>query len=297
MSEKTNLTRGQMQKKVNRFRFLMNLAGQNGPSPKRRAGRELFLHTEVGKVRVLAYNLDNKETLPLFIDLHGGGFVLGSPEMDDPYMANVAQQANLKIISVDYSLSPEVQFPVAIHECYAVAKYLQTHAEEFGLDPARIAIGGHSAGGTFSAAVCLLNEQRKELDLRCVILDYPPTDVYTDADDKPQPEGSIPPKMSHLFDPCYCEDREERKNPLVSPYYASVDQLRTFPPALVITAGKDSLCREGEAFKDKLIEAGVDVTFRRFEDSKHGFTLSTKNPDAAEGWALMIDFLNRYLHA
>ena len=83
-------------------------------------------------------------------------------------------------------------------------------------------------------------------------------------------------------------------NPLVSPCYATDEQVSSFPPTLVITAGEDSLAPEAEAFKDRLIEAGVDVTFRRFEGASHGFT-HTGEPPAEEAWRLMIDHLVRHL--
>jgi len=262
-------------------------------------GKEIFLETEAGRVRALAYRMDEAERLPLFVNMHGGGFILGNPEMDDPYMPRVAAEANVKIINVDYALAPERPFPQGLEEAYAVVKYAGAHADELGIDPARIAVGGHSAGGNLSAAVCLLNAERKELDIKCVILDYPPLDIYTDAGDKPRGKGFVArfflsPKRSRLFDACYCADREGRKNPLISPVYAEEELLRTFPPTLILTAGKDSLCAEGERFRDKLAAAGVAVEHRRFENSEHGFTLSDK-ADAREGWTMMIDALKRWL--
>jgi acetyl esterase len=78
--------------------------------------------------------------------------------------------------------------------------------------------------------------------------------------------------------------------PLVSPIFAAAEQLAAFPPTLIITAGRDSLCAEGEAFADRLTQAGAAVKHRRFADSHHGFTLSHR-PDAAEGWRVMAAFL------
>ena len=263
------------------------------------AGKELFLTTSEGKVRALGYNLGNPQKLPLFVNIHGGGFILGNPEMDDPYMMNVALNANVKILSVDYSLAPESMFPKGLDECYAVIKYAQNNAQVFGIDPQNIAVGGHSAGGNFSAAICLKNSQTKELNIKCAILDYPPLDIYTDPYLKPRGKGFVAkvflhPKRARVFNECYCNNKEERKNPLISPVYASQDELKTFPPALIITAGKDSLCAEAELFRDKLKEAGIDVTHKRFEESPHGFTLSNR-PDAREGWQMMIEHLKKYL--
>ena len=276
------------------------LKKMNGKFFSRRSvivGKELFLNTEEGKVRVLAYNLDNDSKLPLFVNIHGGGFILGSPEMDDPFMMNVAQNANVKILSIDYSLAPEAPFPKAINECYAVVKYAQNNPEEFGIDPQKIAVGGHSAGGNFSAAVGLKNAQTGELNIKGLILDYPPLDVYTDSYAKPKGRGFLAtfimtPKSGRLFDACYCLNKEERKNPLISPVYASKEQLKNYPPTLIITAGKDLLCPEAELFRDKLIEAGVDVTHKRFDNAEHSFTHGN-TPNAREGWQMMIDHLKR----
>ena len=288
-------TREQLQKKVRHLKWMTVLSSQAGSRQRKADGKELFLDTAAGKIRVLTYNLENTEQLPLFVNIHGGGFILGSAEMDDPYLMNVATGASVKILSIDYSLSPESVFPQALNECYEVVRYARDHAQEFGIDPDNIALGGHSAGGNLSAAICLKEAERKMLDIKCLILDYPPLDIYTDPYLKPQPKGSIlPPKLCRVFNACYCPDKEEGKNPLISPVFASIDQLKSFPPTLILTAGHDSLCDKGEEFRDKLIQAGVTVIHKRFQDSLHGFTLSDK-PDAVEGWQMMIDFLKRNL--
>ncbi|HPU01007.1 MAG: alpha/beta hydrolase [Firmicutes bacterium] len=290
-----NYTREQLVSKVRFVRRLANL-GTGVFFGKKRMGQELYLETTAGRVRVLAYGLERPEKLPLFVNMHGGGFVLGNAEMDDPHLMNVAHKANVKILNVDYSLAPEAPFPKALEECYAVVKYAKEHAGELGIDPERIAVGGHSAGGNLSAAICLLDAERKELGIKCLILDYPPLDLHTDPYLKPRPKGTyLHPRLCRVFDASYCMEKEERKNPLVSPLYASLEQLKTFPPTLIITASQDSLCQEGEAFRDRLLQAGVDVTHKRFEGSKHGFTM-TNRPDSMEGWQMIIDHLKRYLH-
>jgi len=260
---------------------------------KLRAGTELYIETDEGLVRVLAYNLEREQTLPLFVNMHGSGFVMGDAEMDDACMKTIAESIDVKILSIDYSLSPDYPFPKALNECYSVVKYAREHPEELGIDPELIAIGGQSAGGNLTAAMLLLDSERKQLGAKCAILDYPPLDVFTDASEKPHPKGSIPVFMSRMFDPCYLNDKEGRKNPLISPLYASVEQVKSFPPTLVITASRDSLCEEGERFRDMLMEAGVDVTHKRFE-ARHGFNLKP-GPAADESWQLIMDFLRRHL--
>jgi acetyl esterase len=287
-------TTEQLIKKVKRARSLMSIfAPQMTGKSKKRIGTEMILETDEGGVRVLAYNLANTGCLPLFINIHGGGFVLGAAEMDDPHMMNVAENAGVKIISVDYSLAPEFPFPKGVEEYYAVVKYAKEHPDEFGIDPERIAVGGQSAGGNFTAAICLMENERKLLGIKCAILDYPPLDIYTDVDEKPRPKGSLPAFLSRIFDPSYLNDKESRKKPLVSPVFAETEQLMSFPPTLVITASRDSLCEEGERFKDMLMSAGIDVAHKRF-DAKHGFNLKP-GPESDESWRMIIDFLKRYI--
>ncbi|MDR1675600.1 MAG: alpha/beta hydrolase [Tannerella sp.] len=285
---------------IKKTALLKRLAERSAMGGKRgrTTGRELFLDTEAGRVRALGYRMECPERLPLFINIHGGGFILGCPEMDDAYMMNVAEKANVKILNVEYSLAPQFPFPAAVNECYSVVKYAQHHSEELGIDSDRIAVGGHSAGGNITAAICIKNADTGELHICCAILDYPPLDIYTDSALKPRGKGLVARlflthRMSRIFDASYCIRKEERKNPLISPVYASREQLAAFPPTLILTAGKDSLCAEGERFRDLLIEAGVDVTHRRFEKSPHGFTLSN-SVDAKEGWLMMIHHLKRW---
>ena len=293
MKEKS-WTDEQLVRKVQRMRSVMAfLAPRALKKQKNHIGKEMFLDTDEGRVRTLAYNLDKPEKLPLFINIHGSGFTMGNAEMDDPFMMGVAEGANVKIISIDYSLAPEAPFPKALNECYAVVKYAAGHGEGLGIDAGRIAVGGHSAGGNFTAAICLMDNDRKQLDIKCLVMDYPPLDVYTDAGEKPQPFGSLPVSMCRMFDACYLNDKEGRKNPLISPVFATVDQVRSFPPTLVITASGDSLCGEGERFKDKLVEAGVEVAFERFK-GPHGFNLR-RGAESDRSWQMIIDHLKHYL--
>ncbi|GHU78600.1 hypothetical protein AGMMS49992_29520 [Clostridia bacterium] len=225
--------------------------------------------------------------------------MLGSPEMDDPFMPRIVNEADVKIVSIDYGLAPEHPFPIPLEQCYAVIRYAQDHADEFGIDPTRIAVGGHSAGGYFSAAICVMNAERKELNLKAAILDYPALDLSTPVSEKLLGRGFIARfylnrRRMHLYDSCYCLNVEDRKDPLVSPILASDDQLRTFPPTLIITAGRDGLCSEAELFSEMLRAVGVEVADKRFDKAQHGFTLF-KGADSREGWKLMIEHIKRYI--
>jgi acetyl esterase len=100
--------------------------------------------------------------------------------------------------------------------------------------------------------------------------------------------------MARLFDAAYCGTREAARNPLISPVYAETEQLRSFPPTVMISAGEDSLAPEEATFRDKLLAAGVPVTYKLFDGAAHGFTLK-KGPASDEAWQMMIDHLQHNL--
>jgi len=289
-----HLSRAQVARRLFVLKTLDRMRRQMRHATGRVRGSVLFLETGEGRIRVLAYGLDKPETLPLFIDIHGGGFCLGDPELDDPFIPRLADEAGVKIISIDYSLAPRHPFPKALDECEAVVSYARTRASELGIDPDKIAIGGHSAGGNLSAAVCLRDAGRNALGLKALILDYPVLDLHTDPYRKPLPKGALSPRLSRLFDRSYCSDREVAKDPLISPVFATPEQLRTLPPTLMICASQDSLAQEAIGFKDALAATGVPVTYRLFEGAKHGFTLFG-GPAADEAWGMMIAHLKQQL--
>ncbi len=292
-------SRQQIQRRVNAIRLLMRIGARQMVDLTDTIGRPVVYDTGSSAVRALAYGFDDPQVRPLLINMHGSGFVLGSAAMDDPFMTQFVENCGVKVLSIDYPLSPDVMFPTALNQCRDLVHYAAEHAEELGIDGERIMLMGHSAGGNFAAAIGLLENDRPVPWLKGIILDYPPTDLSKDPYDKPMPKGCLPPALCRLFDAAYCT-KQERLNPLVSPALASADMVSHFPPVLVITAGQDSLAEETERFKDTLIEAGVDVTFRRFEGAIHGFTIMTekdgrKRPElyrqSLEAWKMMMDFV------
>ncbi len=293
------LSRRQIQKRVDFFRFLMKLGARRMVDLGEAIGKQETYQTDKGPVRALSYGFDHPEVRPLLVNIHGSGFVMGSAAMDDPFMMQFVDECRVKLISIDYPLSPDVMFPVALEQCRALVLYARKHADELKIDPDRIMLMGHSAGGNFCAAIGLMDNDAQELGLKGIILDYPPTDLTKDPYDKPRPKGCLPPFLCRIFDAAYCT-KEERSDPLVSPALASPEMADRFPPALIITAGRDSLAEETERLKDTLIKAGRDVSFRRFEDAIHGFTIMTekdgrKRPglyaQSLEAWQMMKDFV------
>jgi len=259
--------------------------------------------TSIGETRLFIYRPFQKVegSLPVFINLHGGGFVLGFPEVDDPYCRELANKTGCIVINVDYALAPENKFPAAVYECYDVVKWIYEHPAELQIDRKKIAIGGHSAGGNLAAAVCLLAKERQEFSLIYQVIDYAPlnqaADPYKKATgDAVADNNSATAKM---YEAWYFKTREETWHPLASPVLA--EDLSGLPPALIITAEYDMLCEDGRLYAERLKEAGVTTIYKMFEKCGHGFTHEIYRPAddewqreaAEEAWNLMYDELRK----
>jgi acetyl esterase len=176
---------------------------------------------------------------------------------------------------VNYTPSPEAQFPVPIEQDYAATKYIAEHGADFGLDASRLAVAGDSVGGNMVAVVAQLAKERKGPSIRYQAMLYP----VTDAGMKTGSYGEFAngpwltkPAMEWFWD-AYAPKKEDRKKTTASPLSATIEQLKGLPPALVIVDENDVLRDEGEAYAKKLIEAGVEVTAVRMLATHHDFAM------------------------
>jgi acetyl esterase len=203
---------------------------------------------------------------------HGGGFVLGSVRESDRDCRQIAHLSGCAVGSVDYRCAPEHVFPAASDDCYAATSWIHAHARELGLDPARIAVGGDSAGGNLATGVAMRARERGAFALRFQVLLYPVTDLA--SFDTPSyhefADGYFLTKRTMLwFRDHYVPNAAEQAHPLASPLRAA--ELSGLPPALVITPENDPLRDEGEAYAERLATAGVRVMRRRWPGMIHGF--------------------------
>lgn len=256
------------------------------------AGEERFVPVRNGRARILYYPAE--AGAPVFINVHGGGFVAGVPEGDDLFCKRVNEQLKIHVVNVEYRLAPEVMFPGDKEDVYDVVSYLCGHPEEYPVDVNRMIIGGHSAGANISTAVCLMAKETGDFRFLAQILDYPPLDLFTPAGQKFYTEGAIPPQIAEVFNACYRKE-EDAKNILCSPYWAQPEELKGLPDALVITCELDSLRDEAEEYAKKLMQAGVEVTGKRFCGAAHGFTMAEDEAGIA-GQQYMIDYIKRKLN-
>ncbi len=259
-------------------------------------GEEIYIPTRAGQARCPVYKpVERKGLSPVFFNIHGGGFVMGDPEGDD-FMCKIFLDAlDITIINIEYRLAPETKCPGDKEDVYDVVKYVASHAEEYGIDRTKMAIGGHSAGANISTVVCMMAKKSGEFGFCCQILDYPPLDVLTDPKAKFFTEGAIPPEVAEMFNAAYCESPEAAGDVYCSPIYASQEELADLPPAIILTCEIDSLREEGEEYGKKLAQAGVEVTMKRFQGVPHGFTSNPELPQAADGHRMMIEGLRTYL--
>ncbi|MBK6010169.1 alpha/beta hydrolase [Streptomyces sp. MBT53] len=225
-------------------------------------------------------------TLPVIIYIHGAGWVFGNAHTHDRLVRELAVGAHAAVVFPEYDLSPEARYPVAIEQNYTVAQWVVQQGATKDLDATRIAVVGDSVGGNMTAALTLMAKERGDVPLVQQVLFYPVTDANFDTASYHQfAEGYFLRRdgMQWFWDQ-YTTDETERAQITASPLRATTEQLTGLPPALVITGEADVLRDEGEAYANKLREAGVPVTAVRFQGIIHDFVMlnALRGTQAAE---------------
>lgn len=244
----------------------------------------------------------NASKLPVILYFHGGGWVLGDKHTHDRLIRELADGAEAAVVFVNFTPSPEAQYPVALEEAYAALKHIKENAKALRLDGTRLAVAGDSVGGNMAAAVTLLTAERGGPSIDFQLLFYPVTDCSFDtpsymefAEKHFLTREAMKWFWNHYL---YLPDKKLRRDPLVSPLQASVNQLRKLPPALIITAEMDVLRDEGEAYALKLMEAGVEVTAVRYLGIIHDFVMLnalSETRAARSAIELAVSSLRKYL--
>ena len=214
-------------------------------------------------------------TLPVILYIHGAGWVFGNAHTHDRLVRELAVGAGAAVVFPEYDLSPEARYPVAIEQNYAVAQWVVEQGASKNLDASRMAVAGDSVGGNMSAALTLMAKQRGDVRLVQQVLFYPVTDANFDTPSYHQfATGYFLRRdgMQWFWDQ-YTTDEAERAQITASPLRATTEQLTGLPPALVITGEADVLRDEGEAYANKLREAGVPVTAIRHQGVIHDFVM------------------------
>lgn len=235
--------------------------------------------------------------LPLLVYFHGGGWVIGDLETHDVVCREIANRAGIGVLSIDYRLAPEHKFPAAVEDAFAATRWAAKEAPSLGFDPARLAVGGDSAGGNLAAVVSLLAREQGGPPIAFQLLIYPATDLgMAHPSHQRWAEGYLltRPTMEwfrahYLTDPAR-EIADWRVSPLRAP------DLRGLPPAFVLTAEYDPLVDEGEDYAARLAAAGVPVATHRVPGMIHGFlTMGRAIPAANEALGLIAERLRAAL--
>jgi acetyl esterase len=261
--------------------------------------RRITVQSEWGPTEIDVYRPfgSGAERLPVFFNIHGGGYCLGYREPDDPFCRIIAERSGCVVVNVGYVVAPEYKFPAPVEQTYSLIKRLRERPAEFGIDPERIAVGGHSSGGGIAAAVAILSARRKEFALATQVLDFPYIDLATPPADKywgfaSEAERGELVNVFENYVAWYLNDASERDDVLASPVKAGVGDVAGLCPALIIAAGKDSLAEEADRYARLLMRSGVEVRYRRFPESVHGFTHVLPAEPAREAWKLICSHLS-----
>jgi acetyl esterase len=263
------------QVRVNHERETEELSGDGEPVEE---VRDLGVPGPAGEIPVRVYRPAGEGPLPVVVWLHGGGWAVGSLDTYDAPLRALANASGAIVVSVDYRLAPEHRFPAAVDDTLAAVRWAGATAAELGGDPARLAVGGDSAGGNLATVAA--RRLRGELDLRLQVLVYPVTDAgvntpsYREFSER---YGLTAANMQRYWD-LYL-DGADGTDPDASPLRAT--DLAGMAPAYVLIADHDVLRDEGVAYAEALERAGVPVTLHRRPGTIHGFFRWLKATDVA----------------
>ena len=211
----------------------------------------------------------SNDRLPVLLYLHGGGFTIGGLETHDSLCRQIAQRSGAAVVAVDYRLAPEHRFPTAVDDAWAAMRWLGAHAGMLGLDAARVAVGGDSAGGTL-AAVCAIHARAIDLPLRLQLLITPGTAARTDSPSQRRYANGYlleAEDIAWFFDQYI--DAAQRSDWRFAPLEA--DALDGVAPACVVLAECDPLVDEGLAYADRLRASLVPVELELYRGVTHDF--------------------------
>lgn len=241
------------------------------------------------------YRAKNREkNCPIHINIHGGGFVAPHAPCDSMFSSYLAHEIGGIVVDLDYTTSREASWPVAFDQCYDAAQYTFDQCEAWGGDKGRISIGGYSAGGALTAGIALKSGESGDFRLCLQVLGYPPLDnIIHPLYKKDGYRRVLAAERELAFTELYFGgDKEGMACPYGSPVYASDEQLRLVPRALVISAGGCNFRYEDEEYAGRMASVGVEVTVKRFPKASHGFI-----PHFGEYWKEAVDLIARSIRS
>ena len=253
-------------------RMLMEASAMTfGPKPEVGRVSEVAIPGPAGPLRARVTAPAGAGPFPGLVFFFGGGWVTGSLNSHDHLCRTITNAANAVVVAVDYRLAPEHPFPAAVDDATAGTFWVSDHAEELGIDPSRLAVGGVSAGGNLAAVAALRARGRINPPLALQLLIYPIIDASLDTPSYLEnAEGYILTREAmRWYWSQYVPNPSDRSSPDASPLRAPDHS--GLPPALVVSVEYDPLRDEAEAYARRLAEAGVPVRLTRYDGMVHGF--------------------------
>jgi acetyl esterase/lipase len=248
------------------------------------AGRidEVTIPTRHGPADATIYRPEATGTKPaVYVNIHGGGFVGGYREMDDPWCRFLAAHADVVVVNTDYVLAPRKRFPAPVEQLHDVLQWASAPQRDW--DGGRLCVGGQSAGGNLSAAVARMALTDGGPAIALQVLHYPVLDLVTPTAEKKSTLGAkcvVKPWMDHVFNVAYVPERARRRDALVSPALdENADDIAGIAPALVVTAEYDRLCGEARRYADTLAAAGSLAEYYEVPSVDHGYNIMTDARD------------------
>jgi len=231
------------------------------------------------KVRIYKSKDDNDQAVIMYF--HGGGFVVGNLESHDSTCRRLAKQNSCIVVSVDYRLAPEHQFPAAIEDCYNASCWVYSNAETIGADKKKLIVMGDSAGGNLATVITMMARDKGFPLISYQILICPLLDVTLSMNSiNTLSKGYILNKdLLSWFILNYCGNIKDLKQAYLSPLFSN--NLNNLPPALIITGEYDPLKDEGRAYAKKLKDSGNKVSFKEYKGMIHIFFQMPKYLKAA----------------
>jgi acetyl esterase len=239
-----------------------------------------------GHITARVYRPGPETSLPAHLSLHGGGWWQGSIDdyISDAICRQRCAEAHAVVVALEYRLAPEHKFPVALNDAYAALCWLAGNAEELGIDPGNLSVGGSSAGANLAAALTQRVRDEGGPGLVFQLLEVPVLDLTVRtaraAVESPRQEAMLAGVLTGIEH--YLDDDGQALDPLVSPLHAT--DLADLPPAVIFTAEFDPLHLEGERYAERLRAAGVKATAVRHAGAIHGSALLTRIWNPAADW-------------
>ncbi len=228
----------------------------------------------------------------VYVNVHGGGFVVGCPEQDDPWCRYLAAHAGVVVINPDYVLAPRHRFPAAPQQIYDIVCWAAS--PERAWDGGRLCVGGQSAGGNLGAAAARLALHNSGPNIALQVLHYAPLDLVTPTGSKPSTIGSravMKPWMGAVFDAAYIPEPARRRDPLASPAWGpNADGIEGIAPALIVTAEYDRLRDEAHRYARKLEVVGALSGYHEVPGTDHGYNIMSDATDVTrKAYAHIVD--------